>query len=593
MENAAQGSLQRPDFFMIAGYFVLMLAIGVYFYRYMKRMKDYFSGGSAIPWWLSGVSFYMTSFSVAAFVFYPSICYRYGWVGVTLLWVAVPATLFSVLLFAKRWRRARIDSPVEYLETRYNPLLRQIFAWQGIPVRMIDDGIKLFATGKFISICTGVNINYSILGAGGIMLIYTFMGGLWAVMVTDFVQFVVLTAGLLVILPLSLQQAGGLSQVFTNSPEGFFKMTSDEFSWTYVIPLIMLYSLAWSSINWALIQRYYCVPKERDALKVGWMVVALYIVGPPLMFFPALAARQFIPTLQDAGDIYPILCAKLLPAGMLGLAIAAMFAATMSTLSGDYNACAGVLTNDVYRRLFRPKASQRELVTVGRLMTLLVGVVALGTALVLARGRAESMFRIMVTLFGVATAPVAVPMLLGLLSRRYTGRSAVIGFLCGTVVGLLLFALSFYKSPLALAGISWVPESEEFLLGGLKIKLEIAMFLSTAIITYALMELTSWLFPAQSDELERAKAFLTRLEVPIGKLPEDQEHEDAGGAAIMSPFRIVGVCVAVIGLMMLALVPWIHEATPRMLDIILGSILLLTGVFMAWNSKRDLIETKS
>ena len=107
------------------------------------------------------------------------------------------------------------------------------------------------------------------------------------------------------------------------------------------------------------------------------------------------------------------------------------------------------------------------------------------------------------------------------------------------------------------------------------------------------MELTSWLFPAQSDELERAKAFLTRLEVPIGKLPEDQEHEDAGGAAIMSPFRIVGVCVAVIGLMMLALVPWIHEATPRMLDIILGSILLLTGVFMAWNSKRDLIETKS
>jgi SSS family transporter len=535
----------------------------------------------------------MTSFSVAAFVFYPSICYRYGWVGVTLLWVAVPATLFSVLLFAKRWRRARIDSPVEYLETRYNPLLRQIFAWQGIPVRMIDDGIKLFATGKFISICTGVDINYSILGAGGIMLIYTFMGGLWAVMVTDFVQFVVLTAGLLVILPLSLQQAGGLSQVFTNSPEGFFRMTSEEYSWTYVIPLIMLYSLAWSSINWALIQRYYCVPKERDALKVGWMVVALYIIGPPLMFFPAIAARQFIPTLQDAGDIYPILCAKLLPAGMLGLAIAAMFAATMSTLSGDYNACAGVLTNDVYRRLFRPKASQKELVAVGRLMTLLVGVIALGTALVLARGRAESMFRIMVTLFGVATAPVAVPMLLGLLSRRYTGRSAVIGFLCGTVVGLLLFALSFHKSPLSLAGISWVPESEEFLLGGLKVKLEIAMFLSTALITYAMMELTSWLAPAHSDELERAQAFLARLDVPIGKLAEDQEHDDAGGATIISPFRIVGVCVAVIGVMMLALVPWIHEATPRMLDIILGSILLLAGVFVAWSSKRDLIGSKS
>ncbi len=585
MDDAAQGSLQLPDNFMIAGYFILMLAIGVYFYRYMKRMKDYFRGGNSIPWWLSGVSFYMTSFSVAAFVFYPSICYRHGWVGVTLLWVAVPATLFSVLLFAKRWRRARIDSPVEYLETRYNPLLRQVFAWQGIPVRMIDDGIKLFATGKFISICTGVDIKYSIIGAGGIMLIYTFMGGLWAVMVTDFVQFVVLTVGLLVILPLSVQRAGGLGQIFANSPEGFFNMTSPEFSWAYVIPLIMLYSLAWSSINWALIQRYYCVPKERDALKVGWMVVALYIIGPPLMFFPAIAARQFVPALQDAGDVYPILCAQLLPAGMLGLAIAAMFAATMSTLSGDYNACAGVLTNDVYRRLLRPSASQKELVAVGRLMTLLVGVVALGTALILARGQAESMFRIMVTLFGVATAPVAVPMLLGLLSRRYTGLSAVIGFLCGTVVGLLLFAVSFQKSPLTFGGISWVPDSEAFFFGSFEVQLEIAMFLSTAIITYAVMELGSRILPARDDELARADALLQRLDTPIGELPEDKEHGTAG-AAIMSPFRIVGVCVAVIGVMMLAMVPWISEAAPRRLDIFLGVILLLTGGLMAWSSAR-------
>ena len=585
MDDAAQGSLQLPDNFMIAGYFILMLAIGVYFYRYMKRMKDYFRGGNSIPWWLSGVSFYMTSFSVAAFVFYPSICYRHGWVGVTLLWVAVPATLFSVLLFAKRWRRARIDSHVEYLETRYNPLLRQVFAWQGIPVRMIDDGIKLFATGKFISICTGVDIKYSIIGAGGIMLIYTFMGGLWAVMVTDFVQFVVLTVGLLVILPLSVQRAGGLGQIFANSPEGFFNMTSPEFSWAYVIPLIMLYSLAWSSINWALIQRYYCVPKERDALKVGWMVVALYIIGPPLMFFPAIAARQFVPALQDAGDVYPILCAQLLPAGMLGLAIAAMFAATMSTLSGDYNACAGVLTNDVYRRLLRPSASQKELVAVGRLMTLLVGVVALGTALILARGQAESMFRIMVTLFGVATAPVAVPMLLGLLSRRYTGLSAVIGFLCGTVVGLLLFAVSFQKLPLTFGGISWVPDSEAFFFGSFEVKLEIAMFLSTAIITYAVMELGSRILPARDDELARADALLQRLDTPIGELPEDKEHGTAG-AAIMSPFRIVGVCVAVIGVMMLAMVPWISEAAPRRLDIFLGVILLLTGGLMAWSSAR-------
>ena len=100
----AQDAIQRPDYALLIGYFALMLVIGLYFYRHMRGMKDYFSGGNNIPWWLSGVSFYMSSFSVAAFIFYPALCYKYGWVGVTLLWVAVPATLFSVLLFARKWR---------------------------------------------------------------------------------------------------------------------------------------------------------------------------------------------------------------------------------------------------------------------------------------------------------------------------------------------------------------------------------------------------------------------------------------------------------------------------------------------------------
>ena len=98
-----RGHLSAPDYFMLIGYFVLMLGIGAYFYRHMKAMKDYFTGSNTIPWWLSGVSFYMTSFSVAAFTFYPGLCYRHGWVGITLLWVAVPATFVSAGLFARHW----------------------------------------------------------------------------------------------------------------------------------------------------------------------------------------------------------------------------------------------------------------------------------------------------------------------------------------------------------------------------------------------------------------------------------------------------------------------------------------------------------
>ncbi|HNR34875.1 MAG TPA: sodium/solute symporter [Candidatus Hydrogenedentes bacterium] len=576
MTSQGYSHLSGPDYVMLGGYFVIMLGIGLYFYRHMRGMKDYFTGANKIPWWLSGVSFYMTSFSVAAFVFYPSLCYRHGWVGVTLLWVAVPAALFSAGLFAARWRRARIDSPVEYLETRYGPVLRQLFAWQGVPVKIIDDGIKLYATGKFISICAGIPINYSILGAGGVMLLYTFMGGVWAVSVTDFVQFVVLAAGLLIVLPLSISKAGGLSNIFENSPDGFFNLTSPEFGWSYVIPLVLLYSLAWSSINWSLIQRYYCVPNEKDARKVGGLVVALYIIGPPMMFFPAIAARQFIPTLADAGDIYPTLCAQLLPAGMLGLALAAMFSATMSTLSGDYNVCASVLTNDVYRRLIRPRASERELVTVGRAMTLIIGVIGLGAAFLMARGKAEDLFRIMVTLFGIATAPVAIPMLLGLLSRKMTNTGAVLGFLAGIGVGLGLFFLSRINREVVFMGVAWHPKASELVIGGFAIKMEIVMFLGTALVTFTVMAAASLLKPMASADRGRVEAFMKRLEAPIGALEEDKAAMAHAGS-IMSPFRVVGFCIVAIGLLMLGVLPWVKDPMAFWLDAVLGLALMAAG----------------
>ena len=560
------GHLANADIIMIVGYFALMIGIGVYFYGRMRRMKDYFTGGNRIPWWLSGVSFYMSSFSVAAFVFYPGLCYRHGWVGVTLLWVAIPATIFSVMLFAVRWRRARITSPVEYLETRYSPLLRQLFAWHGVPVKLVDDGIKLLATGTFISVCAGIDIQTSVLAAGGIILVTTFLGGLWAVTVTDFIQFVVLTVAVLLILPLSILKAGGISAVIANAPEGFFHLSSPEFGWSYILPLVLLYALAWSSINWSLIQRYYCVPTEGDALKVGWLVVALYVVGPPIMFFPAIAARQFIPELDDAGQIYPLLCTQLLPAGILGLAVAAMFAATMSTLSSDYNVCASVLTNDVYRRLFRPQAEQRELVLVGRLMTLLIGVLALGAAFIMSRGKAEDLFRTMVTLFGLATAPVALPMLLGLVSRRATNAGAVLGCLSGLAVGLTLFFL--------------VP-GDEIVIATFSLKMEIVLFLSTGLVTLGVMCVLDRALPSSAETQVRVDAFLERLDAPIGTLPEDGADDTT---QVASPFHVVGVAIFLIGLLVLGISPWVPRGLDLTLSAIAGGVLVCIGLPAVWGS---------
>jgi SSS family transporter len=560
----AAGVLTGPDYFIVAGYFGLMLAIGAYFYRFMRGFKDYFSGGNSIPWWLSGVSFYMTSFSAYAFITYSALAYSYGWVGVTLLWISGAATLVSVTFFAKRWRRARIDSPVEYLETRYSPTVRQLFAWHGVPVRVFDDSLKLIAVGTFVSVGLGMPMRTSMVVSGGIMLAYTLMGGLWAVTVTDFVQFIVLTSAILILLPLAIIRGGGPAAIVQHSPPGFFHLVSPEYNWVYICSNLLLASLCFSALHWQLVQRYYCVPTERDAQKVGWLVVGLYFICPPMMFLPALAARQFVSGLAKDTDIYPILCAHLLAPGMLGLMIAAMFSSTMSALSGDYNVCANVLTTDVYRRLLRPAASQRELVLAGRFMTVLVGIVSIGLALFMAGGGSERLFRNMVKLFSTAAAPVAIPMLMGLTWPRATNRGVLVGFATGLATGLIL--------------LGCLPNQFTFL--ELHWKKENLILLCTVVATTVPAVAISLMQRLGEADRERIAAFHERLTMPIGSLPGDVPAVPAAREVRMSPFNVVGTCIMLIGAMMLVVTPWVAEGLQRRLSLALAGGLLLIGFLL-------------
>jgi SSS family solute:Na+ symporter len=579
---ATAAMLNGADYFILTAYFTVNLGIGVYFYSFIRGMKDYFSGGQQIPWWLSGISFYMSCFSVYAFVIYSALGYQYGWLPITLFWAYIPATLLGAFVFAPRWRRARIDSPVEYLETRFNGALRQLTAWQGAPVKLIDDSLKLVATGIFISRILDLPLEWSILAAGLIMLAYTFLGGLWAVTVTDFVQFVVMIAAVVVLVPLSLDKVGGVAAFVQASPQGFFHPVCDKYGWIYVGSMTFMFCLSFSSVHWQLIQRYTCVRDEKETHRVGLCVTFLHLVTPIAMFLPAMAARQYLPADTIPEQVYPVLCTTLLPNGLLGLVIAAMLAATMSMLSGDCNVCASVLTNDVYRRHVRPRASQRELVVVGRLVTLLIGLTSIGIALFLVwrhegghpagGGQGDdSLFRAMVQLFSIATAPVAVPMIAGLLSRRITPKGALAGYLTGLFTGLTLY----FMLPASIVVHGEVLQKENVIL------------LVTVAVTLAWTVLVSRPGRLRPEERRRIDAFLNKLATPIGQLDEDRPadlgrgHPAGGGEGRrISPFGISGAMVVLVGLMMLGITPWLAPGYAFKLDLGLAVALLAIGLLM-------------
>ena len=534
-----QTGLHTADHIIVVGYFGLLTLIGVYFWKRMKHVRDFFTGGNAIPWWLAGVSFYLTGFSAFTFVAYSEMAYRFGLVAVTLAWSSAVGMVVGTLLLASRWRRARIMSPIEFLETRYSPAIRQVLAWAGLPLKIIDDGLKIYATGVFVSIGLGYDLKTSIIASGIVMLLYTFMGGLWAVVVTDFIQFIILTLGVLVLFPLVFSNVSSMEFFTAGTAGGFLSPISEPFSILYVLAFYLLILLSYNG-NWAFAQKFYSVRDERAARKAGLLAVALKLLGPPLFILPAMAARSLMPELLQPPNspqyTYAALSLKYLPAGLMGLMIAAMFSATMSTLSGDYNVMASVITEDIYRRLFDKEASQRRLIVVGRLATIAVGALTIAIGITLIASARKGLFEVMVTVFGLFVGPMLIPMLAGLLIRRVTWRGAAAGIATGFASGLALY---LYKALV----LTKRPDIDP---NWLRYNYEAISILTNFGLTILAMTVATLLQKVPADERARIDDFFTRLSTPVDPATT---HAKVTGE-VFSPFYIIAWITAGTGLLL-------------------------------------------
>ena len=567
--------LHTADYIIIAGYFFLLSMIGVYFWRRMKHVRDFFTGGNAIPWWLAGISFYLTGFSAFTFVAYSEMAYRFGFVAVTLAWSSAAAMVIGTIFLAARWRRARIVSPVEFLEERYSPLIRQVLAWLGIPLKVIDDGLKIYATGVFVSVGLGFDLRTSIILCGVVMLFYTFMGGLWAVVVTDFIQFIILTLGVIALFPLVFSNFSSVSEFSASLPAGFLSPAGEPFSLVYIFAFYLLITLSYNG-NWAFAQKFYSVKDERAARKAGMLAVGLKIIGPPLFILPAIAARSLMPELMQPPNspqyTYAALSLKFLPVGLMGLMIAAMFSATMSTLSGDYNVIASVITEDIYRRLFHRDAGSKRLVLVGRVATLAVGLLTILIGISLISSAQKGLFEVMVTVFGLFVGPMLIPMLAGLLSRRVTWRGAAAAIAAGFCSGLAFFLYkTFVLSKDPSIDANW-----------LRYDYEALSILTNFVVTVLTMVVTTLLEKKTADDRAKIDRFFEKLSTPVRA---EKTHAEATGE-LFSPFKIIGWVTAGTGLMLIVAAAFQPVGIGQYMNLAAGVVLwaLSAGLYLLHRS---------
>ena len=501
-------SVALADYGVIAVFFALMIGVGVYYSRKAKSSDQFFGNDRSVPWWLSGISFYMNSFSALAFVMYSALAYKYGWVPVTISWLSVPAVLLGAWFLAVRWRRAATGSPIDYIAKRYTSGMCSTLAVLGLPMQLLDNALKLLAIGTVVGVGMGFPLFWSICISGVIIVLYTFLGGLKATLTCDFIQFFVILAVVFTLPVLCLDRlasldAGGAGLVhgfkvfLERVPDGFFDFTAGKYGWIYMLVFFGCVGSTLST-NWSLVQRYYSTRSERDAKKMAYLVAALLFVGPPLFFFPAMAARIFLPPVADAdmNGVYALLCRELLPAGMIGMVIAAMFSATMSSLAGNFNAAAAVVVNEIYLRLDKKASASRRMVA-ARLATVLVGgaVVALTFVMQYAQG-ADDLFNLSNKVFGVFLAPIAIPMIAGIFVRRLSKRAGMTGLVCGIFTGLALFA----------AGAQY-PFIREM----------VWIFPLTSAATVVFLVLGTLLFPDKPEEKAGLDEFFRKLETPGDK----------------------------------------------------------------------------
>ena len=453
------------DATIILAYLLAMVGVGVWFMRRNRSADDYFRGGGRLPWWAVSLSIYATLFSSITFLSIPALTYhsdcRYFFKTFGIL-VLVPVVIRHYLPF---FRRLNLTSAYEYLEVRFN-LGCRLFASAAFILFMIArTAVVAYLPAVAIAAVTGMDVNLAIVAVTAVTILYCTMGGVEAVVWSDFVQSVILIGSTVAIYAyLVCGTDGGFAGFFSEGlAAGKFKMM--DFGWDWAQPVLwvavvggLVENLASYTSDQCVVQRYMTCRDEAAAAKSIRLNGVLSFVNCFVFFTLGVALWTFyqshadrIPTLAKQDQIFPWFIANELPVGFSGLVLAAVAAATMSTLSANLNSAATAFTTDFYRRLVAPRCdrarAESRALLVGKVSTVVVGLLGGASALVLANMDIGSVYDQFLKSLGVLTGGLACLFLMGRFLPFVTSRAAFAGLVANYAVCFALDLIPFAHKP--------------------------------------------------------------------------------------------------------------------------------------------------
>ncbi len=456
------------DYFVVIAYFVGVLILGYYFKRFVDSSEDYFLGGRSLPFWAIGMSIVVSDIGALDFVGVSGQAYRYGisvgnfdWIG------SVPAMLLAAFIFIPYFWRGGMYTIPEYLGKRFNRHVRTIASLTWIIFFAVDLGVLFWASAVLLNVLMGWPIWVSILATASIVGLYTYFGGITAVVMTDVVQLVVMFVGGFALVFLGFEAVGGwenmVDKIHNMGPEysRHFQLVQPAdaetpFPWTGILfGLTFVMANAYMIGNQTIVQRCLTAKNEWHAKASMIFASALKMLIPLLVLFPGLMAIIIHPGLEDGDKALPMMIKNILPPGLVGLMFSAFFAGMMSSVDSILNSTATLFTKDIYEPYIKKNASDKHYLQVGKITTLsilLIGVLSSPISSLY-----PGIYVAIQTFLSFFQGPLFAILLLGIFWKRTTGAGGLAALIIGIGSAVLMnvFKASIFTIEDPFLYISW------------------------------------------------------------------------------------------------------------------------------------------
>lgn len=566
---------------IIAVYLAFMLAMGIAFRRFNTNTADYFRGGSRGTWWLVGVSILATSVSARSFTANAGSAFEAGY-SILVPYLATCAALVIQVWFLAPWmRQMRATTFAEIVRDRFDARTQQFYVWAKVLFFFIGAAIWLWGVATFIASVFHYPIAFVIVAVGLVALVISAAGGTMAVMASDVVQALIMLGMATLLTVLCLVELGGvgglmkrlaapeLANVFTVAkPAGAFP--GDQYTSAWLWALFVMMIVIQSSMEFAV--RYFAVKDSASARRAALLATVLLFAVIPVFFVPAWTARLlyadevlgFTTLSKPAESAFAVASLHLLPEGMIGLMIVAMLAVTMGTLDAGLNRNAALIVNDalpaLMRALGRPMPDQRAQFRIAEIVTILLGLLCIATAIYFSSQKGLGLFEFANDVTALLLLPLALPICAGIFWKRVPPWSALASSVAAMIPSVWAYlAGKFFGAPWTLQQTVW------WVLG---------------VGTVTFFATTPWWRSSPRDYHERVDTFFAKMRTPV-----DFERE-IGAATDAHQSRLVGWFCVTATICVLLLLPFVRGPRAHASVLGLAAFLAIPAALLLAHARR-------